>query len=72
MKIKKVEFSNINSLAGEWTIDFESPDFANSGMFCISGPTGSDEASRRFSMRFALDFMARRRAWAPSWAIPMR
>ena len=45
MKIKKVEFSNINSLAGEWTIDFESPDFANSGMFCISGPTGSGKTS---------------------------
>ena len=45
MKIKKIEFCNINSLAGEWTIDFESPDFANSGMFCISGPTGSGKTS---------------------------
>lgn len=45
MKIKKVEFCNINSLAGEWAIDFESPDFAKSGMFCISGPTGSGKTS---------------------------
>lgn len=45
MKIKKIEFCNINSLAGEWTIDFESPDFAKSGMFCISGPTGSGKTS---------------------------
>ena len=45
MKIKKIEFCNINSLAGEWTIDFESPDFLNSGMFCISGPTGSGKTS---------------------------
>ena len=45
MKINKIEFCNINSLAGEWTIDFESPDFANSGMFCISGPTGSGKTS---------------------------
>jgi exonuclease SbcC len=45
MKIKKIEFCNINSLANEWTIDFESPDFANSGMFCISGPTGSGKTS---------------------------
>ena len=45
MKIKKIEFCNINSLAGEWTIDFESPDFADSGMFCISGPTGSGKTS---------------------------
>ncbi len=45
MKIKKIEFCNINSLVGEWTIDFESPDFAKSGMFCISGPTGSGKTS---------------------------
>ncbi len=45
MKIKKIEFCNINSLANEWSIDFESPDFANSGMFCISGPTGSGKTS---------------------------
>ena len=45
MKIKKIEFCNINSLAGEWTIDFDSPDFAKSGMFCISGPTGSGKTS---------------------------
>jgi len=45
MKIKKIEFCNINSLAGEWTIDFESQDFANSGMFCIAGPTGSGKTS---------------------------
>ena len=45
MKIKKIEFCNINSLAGEWTVDFEAPDFASSGMFCISGPTGSGKTS---------------------------
>ncbi len=45
MKIKKLEFCNINSLAGGWTIDFESPDFAQKGMFCISGPTGSGKTS---------------------------
>ena len=45
MKIKKIEFCNINSLAGNWTIDFESPAFANSGMFGIFGPTGSGKTS---------------------------
>ena len=45
MKIKKIEFCDINSLAGEWSIDFESPDFLNSSMFCISGPTGSGKTS---------------------------
>ncbi len=45
MKILKVEFTNINSLAGSWIIDFESPDYKNVGMFCISGPTGSGKTS---------------------------
>ena len=45
MKIKKIEFCNINSLAGEWTIDFEAPEFANGGMFGIFGPTGSGKSS---------------------------
>ena len=45
MKIKKVEFCNINSLAGEWSIDFESPEFEKAGMFCIAGPTGSGKTS---------------------------
>ncbi|SHH90908.1 exonuclease SbcC [Fibrobacter sp. UWH9] len=45
MKIKKVELRNINSLAGDWNIDFESADFADSSMYCISGPTGSGKTS---------------------------
>ena len=45
MKIKKIEFCNINSLAGEWKIDFEAPEFANGGMFGIFGPTGSGKSS---------------------------
>ena len=45
MKILKVEFENINSLAGKWKIDFENKDFANTGMFCITGPTGSGKTS---------------------------
>lgn len=45
MKIIKVKFSNINSLGGEWEIDFEHPDFLASSMFCIAGPTGSGKTS---------------------------
>ena len=45
MKIKKLEFCNVNSLAGEWVVDFESPDFAKSSMYCIVGPTGSGKTS---------------------------
>ena len=45
MKIIKIELENINSLAGKWTINFESRDFANTGMFCIVGPTGSGKTT---------------------------
>ncbi|MCF0223048.1 MAG: AAA family ATPase, partial [Fibrobacter sp.] len=45
MKILKVKFANINSLGGEWEIDFEHQDFQNSSMFCIAGPTGSGKTS---------------------------
>ncbi len=41
MKIKKIKFSNINSLKGEWEIDFEEFD----GLFLISGETGSGKTS---------------------------
>ena len=70
MKIKKIEFCNINSLAGEWTIDFESPDFANNGMFCIAGPRVPEK--RRSLMRFVLAFTARLLVWVPLRVIPMR
>lgn len=44
MKIKKLVIKNINSLYGEFTINFESPDFAN-GIFAITGPTGSGKTT---------------------------
>lgn len=46
MKILKLRFKNINSLAGEWEIDFESAAFnGGSCMFSIAGPTGSGKTS---------------------------
>ena len=44
MKIKKLVIQNINSLYGQFTIDFEAPDFAN-GIFAITGPTGSGKTT---------------------------
>ena len=44
MKILRVSLKNINSLAGSWTIDFDSPDF-RSEAFVITGPTGSGKTS---------------------------
>ena len=40
MRICKVIFQNLNSLAGKWCIDFESEAFRSAGIFAITGPTG--------------------------------
>lgn len=44
MKILRVSLLNINSLAGPWTIDFESPEF-RSEAFVVTGPTGAGKTS---------------------------
>ncbi len=44
MKILKLKFKNLNSLKGEWSIDFTSQEF-NSGIFAITGPTGSGKTT---------------------------
>ena len=46
MKLLKVEFENVNSLAGKWVIDLADPAFAREGLFAIVGPTGSGKTSR--------------------------
>lgn len=45
MKIEKVKFSNINSLAGEYEIDFTHKSLSTAGMFLITGPTGSGKTT---------------------------
>ena len=47
MKILKIEFENINSLAGEWCIDFTDPSYQESdhSLFVISGKTGIGKTS---------------------------
>lgn len=45
MKILGLRFKNINSLAGEWLIDFTSPAYCADGIFAITGPTGSGKSS---------------------------
>lgn len=44
MKILRLKFLNINSLAGEWSIDFTAQAF-NEGLFLICGPTGAGKSS---------------------------
>lgn len=45
MKILQLRFKNLNSLAGEWQIDFTDPAFAAEGIFAITGPTGAGKSS---------------------------
>src|SRR5512138_1572437 len=45
MKILKVRFRNLNSLAGEWSIDFTHPAYANDGLFAITGQTGAGKST---------------------------
>ncbi len=41
MKILSIRLQNLNSLRGEWLIDFRDPAFADSNLFAITGPTGA-------------------------------
>lgn len=45
MKLLKLRLKNINSLYGEFEIDFENRDFAENRLFVLSGPTGSGKTS---------------------------
>lgn len=54
MKILHIRFKNLNSLAGEWSIDLTHPAFANDGIFAITGPTGSGKSTLLDAMCLAL------------------
>lgn len=45
MKILSVRLQNINSLRGEWTVDFRDEAFAQSNLFAITGPTGAGKST---------------------------
>ncbi len=45
MKILNLSFQNINSLKGEFNIDFEESPLSDSGLFVITGPTGAGKTS---------------------------
>ena len=54
MKILTLKFKNINSLAGEWEIDFSRPEFTENGLFAITGKTGSGKSSILDAISLAL------------------
>lgn len=45
MKILELRFKNLNSLYGEWHIDFTTPDYSANGIFAIIGPTGAGKST---------------------------
>ena len=45
MRIEKVTFKNLNSLAGTWRIDFTDERYVQDGIFAITGPTGAGKST---------------------------
>ncbi|MBA4416784.1 MAG: chromosome segregation protein SMC [Syntrophus sp. (in: bacteria)] len=45
MRILNVRFKNLNSLTGEWHLDFTHPDYTSGGIFAITGPTGAGKTT---------------------------
>lgn len=54
MKILKIRLKNINSLYGEWSIDFDHPEFKSSSIFLITGQTGSGKSTILDAISLAL------------------
>lgn len=45
MKILKLRFKNLNSLVGEWQIDFTADEYRTEGIYAITGPTGAGKTT---------------------------
>lgn len=45
MKLLELRFKNLNSLEGEWLIDFTHAEYEQNGIFAISGPTGAGKTT---------------------------
>ena len=45
MKILELRFKNLNSLYGEWLIDFTDPEYVSNGIFALTGPTGAGKST---------------------------
>lgn len=61
MKILSLRLKNLNSLKGEWKIDFTAEPFASNGLFAITGATGAGKTTL-LSMPFARRSIMKRRA----------
>ncbi len=45
MKILELRFKNLNSLYGEWVIDFTDPEYVSNAIFALTGPTGAGKST---------------------------
>ncbi|EHN63176.1 SbcC/MukB-like Walker B domain-containing protein [Comamonas testosteroni] len=45
MRILKLRLKNLNSLKGEWSVDFTVAPFADNGLFAITGATGAGKST---------------------------
>ena len=45
MRILGVRFKNLNSLVGEYQVDFTDPEYVSDGIFAITGPTGAGKTT---------------------------
>jgi DNA repair protein SbcC/Rad50 len=54
MRIVSVRFKNLNSLRGEFFIDFDSAPLADSGLYAITGPTGAGKTTLLDAITVAL------------------
>ncbi len=45
MKILELRFKNLNSLYGEWRIDFTDPEYVTGGIFALTGATGAGKST---------------------------
>ncbi len=54
MKILSLRLKNLNSLKGEWKIDFTAEPFASNGLFAITAPPGRENHAARRHLPGAL------------------
>ncbi len=54
MKLLRLRFKNLNSLYGEYAIDFEHPEYVTNGLFAITGPTGAGKTTLLDAISLAL------------------